>query len=67
MNANGVYINYLEMEQALILPTFGMKEDDAIVKQFEELFKGRKIETIDSNDIAYHGGILNCISWNILN
>jgi agmatine deiminase len=64
--ANGIYINYLQMQQTVIIPTFGLKEDAVVVKQFEQIFKGQKIETIDGNDIAYEGGILNCISWNIL-
>ncbi len=64
-HANGIYINFLQMQQAIILPTFGMKEDDDVVKQFEQLFKGQKIETVNGNDIAYDGGILNCITWNI--
>lgn len=63
--ANGVYINYLQMANTLILPTFDICEDDAVVKQFEELFMGHKIATIDSNVIADEGGILNCITWNI--
>jgi len=64
--ANGIYINYLQMEQAIIVPTFGIREDDGVIKKFEEYFKGKKIATINCNEIAYDGGILNCISWNIL-
>lgn len=64
--ANGDYINYLEMENLVIIPTFGIKEDDKVVRQFEQLFKGYTIATIDSNDIAKDGGVLNCITWNIL-
>lgn len=63
--ANGDYINYLQMENILIIPTFGIKEDEVVVKQFEKIFLGHKIETIDSNEIAHQGGILNCITWNI--
>lgn len=63
--ANGEYINFLQMQQAIIIPTFGLKEDEAVIKQFEQLFSGQKIATIDSNELALDGGILNCISWNI--
>lgn len=65
-HANGIYINYLQMQQVVIIPTFGIKEDDAVVKQFEQLFAGTSVVTTDANDIAYNGGILNCISWNVL-
>lgn len=64
--ANGVYINFLQMENAVIIPTFGIKEDDKTVKQFESLFKGQTIATVNSNEIANDGGVLNCITWNIL-
>ena len=65
-DAKGIYINYLQMEKAVIVPTFGMKEDEIAVKQIEELYKGQVIKTINSNEVAKKGGMLNCISWNIL-
>ncbi len=64
--ANGDYINYLQMENVVMVPTFGIKEDDEAIKQFETLFAGQTIAAIDSNEIANDGGILNCITWNIL-
>jgi agmatine deiminase len=64
-DANGDYINFLQMENTIILPTFGLKEDEAVVRQFEEIFPRYNIQTIESNDIARKGGILNCITWNI--
>ena len=64
--AQGCYINYLQLENHVIVPTFGMQEDEAAVKQFQEIFKGQTISTIDSNEIAEEGGVLNCITWNIL-
>jgi agmatine deiminase len=67
LNANGIYINYLQMKDVIIAPTFGMKEDEQAIKIMEQIFKGQTIRTIDSNEIAEHGGILNCISWNIAN
>lgn len=64
-HANGDYINYLQMENTVIIPTFGIKEDDITVKQLETIFAGQTIATVESNEIAYDGGILNCITWNI--
>jgi len=63
--ANGDYINYLQMENTVFIPTFGIEEDEQVVKQFEQIFAGQNIKTIESNEIANQGGILNCISWNI--
>jgi len=64
--ANGEYLNYLQMENVIILPTFGIPEDELVVKKFEGLFPGSSIATVSSNDIAKDGGILNCITWNIV-
>lgn len=63
--ANGDYINYLQIENTVIIPTFGIKEDDKAVKQLETIFAGQTIATVDSCEIANDGGILNCITWNI--
>ncbi|MFA9214490.1 MAG: agmatine deiminase family protein [Candidatus Methylacidiphilales bacterium] len=65
-HANGDYINYLQMQNTVIIPTFGIAEDDIAVKQLETIFAGQTITTVESNEIAYDGGILNCITWNIL-
>jgi len=63
--ANGDYINYLQMENTIFIPTFGIEEDEQVVKQFEQIFARQNIKTIESNEIANQGGILNCITWNI--
>ena len=41
-SAKGIYINYLEMEKLIILPVFGIKEDDEAIRQFEKIFSGKK-------------------------
>lgn len=64
--ANGDYINYLQMENTIIVPTFDIREDDEAVRQLETIFAGQTIKTIESNEIANNGGVLNCITWNIL-
>ena len=64
--ANGIYINFLQMENLIIIPAFNKKEDEQTFKLFEELYKSNKIVSINSNDIAKDGGILNCITWNIV-
>lgn len=64
-HANGNYINYLQMENTVIIPTFDIKEDDIAVKKLETVFAGQTIDTVESNEIAYDGGILNCVTWNI--
>lgn len=53
------------MENTIIIPTFDIKEDDIAVKKLETVYPGQTIDTVESNEIAYDGGILNCVTWNI--
>jgi agmatine deiminase len=64
--ANGEYLNYLQMKDVIVLPTFDIPEDELVARKIEELFPGITIATVNSNDIANNGGILNCITWNIV-
>lgn len=63
-SADGLYINYLQMENFILLPTFNKRDDEIAFRQFEQLFPGQTIETIDSRQISKDGGVLNCITWN---
>src|SRR5690606_20403752 len=49
--ANGEYINFLLMEQALIVPTFKLKTDDEALIQFDKLFPNKEVVTIECNEI----------------
>ncbi|HMO32937.1 MAG TPA: agmatine deiminase family protein [Lacibacter sp.] len=65
-DAAGIYMNYLHMQQGLVVPVFNRKEDETAVRLLEEVFSGQPIITVDSRELAKEGGILNCISWNII-
>lgn len=63
--ANGDYINFLQMENTVIVPTFGFQNDEEVLRMFEKIFAGQSVKSIESNEIANEGGVLNCITWNI--
>src|SRR5690554_3211207 len=71
LHANGIYINYLQVGENIIVPQFKnsrneeMTENKIVLEKFMRLFPKSQIHAIDSNDIAEEGGVLNCISWNI--
>jgi agmatine deiminase len=78
-NAFGHYINYLEIGDHLLMPTFWemdlsnawnlneeCKADEMAAIQLEMAFDKDGLKIIDSRDIAKDGGVLNCISWKIL-
>lgn len=69
--AIGVYVNYLEVNDLLIVPVFGKEvvpimgtvEDDQVLDILHRTFPDKVIETINYNDIAKEGGLLNCTTW----
>ncbi|HLF35514.1 MAG TPA: agmatine deiminase family protein [Cyclobacteriaceae bacterium] len=65
MHACGIYVNFLQVGKLIIIPVFDMKEDELVMKQFGDLYKGYELRAINSRKIAEKGGVLHCISWNI--
>lgn len=64
-HAIGVYVNYLEVGNLIVLPVFeveGNKDAEAIAA-FKQIFPDKIIETINYNDVALEGGVLNCTTW----
>ena len=64
-DAEGIYINYLQVGKIVIYPTYGLKEDAFAHKVFTRYF-GANVIPIRSNEIAKKGGVLNCVSWNLV-
>lgn len=68
-HAIGCYINYLEVENLIVLPIFETEKnkDQEVYNKFKEIFPDREIETINYNEIGFYGGLLNCTTWTIKN
>lgn len=67
MNAIGIYVNYLEVGNLIVLPKFGVEgnKDQETKDLFHKIFPDRIIETVDYNEVAVEGGLLNCSTWTI--
>ena len=64
-HAIGVYVNYLEVSNLIVLPVFeveGNKDAEAI-SALKQIFPNKIIEVINFNDVALEGGVLNCSTW----
>ena len=61
-SAVGCYLNFLETEQALLLPVFGVDMDKDAIAAAKDIFQ-KEIIPVNINEIAREGGVLNCISW----
>jgi len=66
-NAIGCYVNYLEVDNLILLPIFETagNKDNEVLEKFKTIFPDRIIETINYNEIGYYGGLLNCTTWTI--
>jgi agmatine deiminase len=53
------------MEGIIFVPTFKRKEDDKVIRQFEDIFSDTTIVPVESNELSKDGGIINCVTWNI--
>lgn len=67
MNAIGIYVNYLEVGNLIVLPKFGVEgnKDQETIDLFHKIFPDRIIEAVDYNEVAVEGGLLNCSTWTI--
>lgn len=61
-SAIGCYLNFLETEQAILLPVFSVDTDNKAVQTAKHIFH-KAIIPVNINELAAYGGLLNCISW----
>ena len=62
-SAIGIYVNYLEVNNLIVVPIFGREEDKEAVDIIQKAFPDKVIETINYNEVAIEGGLLNCTTW----
>ncbi len=63
LSAVGIYVNYLELNNLIVLPVFGRDEDKQTVDIIQKAFPDKVIETINYDEVAQEGGLLNCTTW----
>lgn len=63
------YINYLQTKDIILIPKFGIDEDEQALSQFKKYFPAYnsrdRIKQVSMNEILKDGGALNCVSWSI--
>ena len=62
-SAIGVYVNYLEVNNLIVVPVFNHEKDKKAVDIIQKAFPNKIIETINYDDVAKEGGLLNCTTW----
>lgn len=64
--ADGLYINYLQVGNLILVPQFGLKDDKKALGIFNDVYKNDyTIEPFKARWIAENGGVLNCATWTI--
>ena len=63
-NFSWVYINFLQVNNLILLPAMGIDEDMQALRLFKGIFD-TPVEQVNVAKIVGKGGALNCISWNI--
>jgi len=56
------YINFYQSADFVIVPQFGVKEDQIAVNQFKEIYPAKKIIPLYSREILLGGGNIHCIT-----
>jgi agmatine/peptidylarginine deiminase len=69
-SARRIYLNFLNLKNRILMPWF---EDEKFERtnseakeQLETVFK-KNVDVIPCDELAKQGGIINCITWSILN
>lgn len=62
-SAIGIYVNYLEVNDLIVAPIFNREEDKQVIEILKNAFPNKQIESINYNDVAQEGGLLNCTTW----
>lgn len=61
------YINWLLTDRVIVVPSFGVPEDEQALRQIERWmpeYRGR-IEMADARDLVRGGGGFNCATWTV--
>ncbi len=68
---NWAYINFLQTKDLIIIPKFGIEEDEQALSQISSVFpeysEKKMIFQVEMGKIVQEGGALNCMSWTIKN
>jgi agmatine deiminase len=63
--AVGIYINYLQVGDVLVVPGYDRPEDEAVLKKLKRVMPHSPVFQVPCRSLAEKGGVLNCISWTI--
>ncbi|MBW3595720.1 MAG: agmatine deiminase family protein [Planctomycetes bacterium] len=63
--AVGNYINFLRVQELVVVPGYGSNEDAEAVRRLRRLLPGSTVVPLSCAELAREGGVLNCVSWTV--
>lgn len=57
------YINFLSVQNLIVLPVLGVDEDSQALSQIRQYFTDKVIEPMNIEPLVRDGGGLNCVTW----
>lgn len=63
-DAYGIYMNFLLLDDLILVPGFGIVEDERARLKLKSVFK-REAISIPARELAKKGGIINCVTWSL--
>lgn len=64
-NLLATYINFYQSDRFVIIPGFGVKEDQIALEQFKAIFPDKEVIQIYSKEILIGGGNIHCVTMQI--
>lgn len=61
-SGEGIYINFLLLEDLIIMPGYG-KDEDAEAADLLKNRYGKKVKTVNATELSKMGGMINCVTW----
>ncbi len=64
-SAVGNYANFLRVGSLVVLPAYGVAQDDLACRALERLLPGARVVSLRCEGLAREGGVLNCVAWTV--
>lgn len=61
-SGHGIYLNFLKLDDLILMPSYNQDEDLIAKKKLETLYK-TKVIMIDATELSAEGGMINCVTW----
>ena len=64
-SAAGCYVNFLRVGGLVVVPAYGVPQDDLACRTLERLLPGATVVPLRCEGLAREGGVLNCVAWTV--